>query len=112
MDLSTPLRRISAAGAQIIGRISEEMEVEREAPVIGAGENAPEGPSTSELDTILDGERASVKGPDRSNVRSSREPSGDEANSGDSRRFAFPSDNESVDYKFNRLFRSLHHLTR
>ena len=99
MDLSTPLRQISAAGAQIIGRLSEE--AEREAPTTGAGEDAPKGPSTSELDNILDKERASVKSvgrPDRSNVRFSREPSRDETNSGDKRRFAFPSDDESVEY--------------
>ena len=74
MDLSTPLRRISAASAQIIGHISEE--IKREAPATGVGEDAPEGPSTSELDDILDGERASIESvdrPDRSNMRFSRE---------------------------------------
>ena len=95
MDLSTPLRRNSAAGAQIIGRISEE--VEREARATGVGEDAPKEPSTTELDNILDGERASVEGTDRSNVRFSREPSGDKANSGDRLRFAFPPDNESIE---------------
>ena len=95
MDLSTPLRQSSAAGAQVIKRISEE--VKREAPATGVGEDAPEGPSTTKLDNIVDGERASVEGPDRSNVRSSREPSGDKANSGDRLRFAFPPDNESIE---------------
>ena len=95
------MRQISAAGAQIIGRISEEIEVEREAPAIGAGEGAPEGASASELDNILDGERASVESvgrPYQDNVRFSREPSGDEASSGDKRRFTFPSGNKGVEY--------------
>ena len=59
MDLSTPLRRIAAAGAQVIERISEEIEIER--PAAGAGDDAPEGPSTSELDAILDGDPNAVE---------------------------------------------------
>ena len=98
MDLSTPMRRISAAGAQMIGRITEEIE----RPATGAGEDVPEGPSTTELDDILDGDRASVEGPDRSNVRFSREPAGDKVNSGDTRRIALPSDNKSVEYSVSR----------
>ena len=43
--------------------------LDREAPATGAGEDAPEGHSTSELADILDGERASIEGPDQSKVR-------------------------------------------
>ena len=97
MDLSTPMRRISAAGAQMIGRITEEVEK----PATGAGEDAPKGPSTTELDNILDGDRISVEGLDRSNVRFSREPAGDEATSGNRSGLAFPADDESVEYSIS-----------
>ena len=52
MDLPTQLRGLAAAGAQVIGRISEEIKFER--PTTGAGEDAPEEPSTSDLGAILD----------------------------------------------------------
>ena len=40
MDLSTPMRQVDATN-EVIGRISEEMEIER--PAAGAGEDAPDG---------------------------------------------------------------------
>ena len=80
MDLSTPLRDIADAGARAIGRILEEMEIERLAA--GAGEDAPEGPSASDLDDILDGDLTAAESrgrPEQENMRLSREPAGDEA---------------------------------
>ena len=61
MDLSTLLIQIGAAGAQVIGRILEEMEIEKERTTVGAKEDAPKRPSTSELDDILDGDCNSVE---------------------------------------------------
>ena len=108
MDLSTPLRRISAAGAQIIGRISEEVE----RPVTGAGEDVPEGASTNELDNILNGDRVSVGGPDRSNVRFSSDPAGDEAPSGNKRRFSFPADDKGVEYSISGITSTPNHTSK
>ena len=94
MDLSTPLRRISAAGAQIVGRITEEIE----RPATGAGEDAPEGAaSINELDEILDVDGASVV--ERNNVRFSSDPAGDKARSG--RKFSLPADDVSVEYSIS-----------
>ena len=97
MDLSTPLRQISAAGAQMITRITEEVE----RPATGAGEDAPEGASINKLDEILDVDRASVGDPDQSNVRFSSDPAGDKALSGNKRRFSLPADDVSVEYSIS-----------
>ena len=81
MDLSTPLTGIIAAGAQVIVHILEEMKLER--PAVGAEEDAPEGPSTSDLNDILDGDPTTAGSQDRleqENQRS-REPARDEARS-------------------------------
>jgi hypothetical protein len=72
MDLSTPLGRIGDAGAQAIRLISAETEIERERTAVGAGEDEPEGPSISELDDILDGDRNSIESlgrPEQENIR-------------------------------------------
>ena len=96
MDLSTPMRQVDATN-EVIGRISEEMNIKR--PAAGAGEDTPEGPPTSDLDDILDGDSTATESrsrPEQENIRLSREPAGDEARS--ERRFTFPPDEESVDY--------------
>ena len=96
MDMSTPLRGIAAAGAQVIGRISKEMELERS--TVEAGEDAPEGPSTSDLDDILNRDQTTAESQDRLKQENQRlrEPAGDEARSAS--RFIFPIDDESVEY--------------
>ena len=99
MKLSIFLRGIATSGVRVVGRISEEIKIESLS--VRAGDEAPAGPSTSDLDEILDGDPSTAEVGDMLKYENERLNNmlvsvGDQARP--ERRFTFQDDDEGVDY--------------
>jgi hypothetical protein len=99
MKLSILLRGIATSGVRVAHCISEE--IKSESLSVRAGDKAPAGPSTSDLDEILDGDSSTAEVGDMLKYENERlnnmlVSAGDQARP--ERRFTFQDDDEGVDY--------------